>query len=41
MYQMNLRIKGIMSGSLQRLEADELKTGCILHLWNVTDKEAR
>ncbi|MBQ4816175.1 non-ribosomal peptide synthetase [Bacillus pumilus] len=40
MYQMNPRIKGDYVRLVAALEADELKTGCILHLWNVTDKEA-
>ncbi|KIL19230.1 Malonyl CoA-acyl carrier protein transacylase [Bacillus pumilus] len=40
MYQMNPRIKGDYVRLAAALEADELKTGCILHLWNVTDKEA-
>lgn len=37
---MNPRIKGDYVRLVAALEADELKTGCILHLWNVTDKEA-
>ncbi len=40
MYQMNPRIKGDYVRLVAALEADELKTGRILHLWNVTDKEA-
>ncbi|MEH7804240.1 MULTISPECIES: non-ribosomal peptide synthetase [Bacillus] len=40
MYQMNPRIKGDYVRLVAALEADELKTGCILHLWNVADKEA-
>ncbi|MGV2539066.1 amino acid adenylation domain-containing protein [Bacillus pumilus] len=40
MYQMNPRIKGDYVRLAAALEADELKTGQVLHLWNVTDKEA-
>ncbi|MFS3915776.1 amino acid adenylation domain-containing protein [Bacillus australimaris] len=39
MYQMNPRIKGDYVRLVAALEADELKPGCMLHLWNVSDKE--
>lgn len=39
MYQMNPRIKGDYVRLVAALEADELKTGRMLHLWNVSDKE--
>ncbi|MFP3513273.1 hypothetical protein SB775_27625, partial [Peribacillus sp. SIMBA_075] len=39
MYQMNPRIKGDYVRLIAALEADELKTGRMLHLWNVSDKE--
>ncbi|MGD6828646.1 non-ribosomal peptide synthetase [Bacillus pumilus] len=38
MYQMNPRIKGDYVRLVAALEADELKIGQVLHLWNVTDK---
>ncbi|OYN67546.1 non-ribosomal peptide synthetase [Bacillus safensis] len=39
MYQMNPRIKGDYVRLVAALEADELKTERMLHLWNVSDKE--
>lgn len=39
MYQMNPRIKGDYVRLIAALEADELKIGRMLHLWNVSDKE--
>jgi len=39
MYQINPRIKGDYVRLVAALEADELKTGRMLHLWNVSDKE--
>ncbi|MFK3905583.1 amino acid adenylation domain-containing protein [Bacillus safensis] len=39
MYQINPRIKGDYVRLIAALEADELKIGRILHLWNVSDKE--
>lgn len=39
MYQINPRIKGDYVRLIAALEADELKTGRMLHLWNVSDKE--
>ncbi|GLF88084.1 hypothetical protein R51_31290 [Bacillus safensis] len=39
MYQMNPRIKGDYVRLVAALEADELNTGRMLHLWNVSDKE--
>ncbi|GMG77395.1 non-ribosomal peptide synthetase [Bacillus safensis] len=39
MYQINPRIKGDYVRLVAALEADELKIGRMLHLWNVSDKE--
>ncbi|MFF2416072.1 amino acid adenylation domain-containing protein [Bacillus safensis] len=39
MYQINPRIKGDYVRLIAALEADELKTGRMLHLWNVSDRE--
>ncbi|WLW69934.1 amino acid adenylation domain-containing protein [Bacillus safensis] len=39
MYQINPRIKGDYVRLIAALEADELKIGRMLHLWNVSDKE--
>ncbi|MFJ5965680.1 amino acid adenylation domain-containing protein [Bacillus sp. NPDC093026] len=40
LYQMNPRIKGDYVRLIAALEADELNINRILHMWNVTDKEA-